>query len=149
VKVETHPRKPVSGGSTDKPVFKAVLIYEDVAAGVRARWFCQKLVSTLDSRLEEQMWNFDVLGIREIRNLAASTARKADVVIVSVSGNTELPDTIRDWLDMWLWILEEERPALIALFNSSASQEIASVSAYLQQLAKRNGIDFFQERSPY
>ena len=147
--VETHPRKPVNGGSTDKPVFKAVLIYEDIAAGVRARCFCEKLVRTLDSRLEEQMWNFDVLGIREIRNLAASTARKADAVIVSVSGNTELPDTIRDWLNMWLWILEEERPALVALFISSASQEIAPVCAYLQQIARRNGIDYLQERLPY
>jgi hypothetical protein len=145
VNVEAHLGKPVNGGSTDKPVFKAVLIYEDFAAGVRARWFCEKLVGTLEGTLEEHMWNFDVLGIREIRNLAASTARRADVVIVSVSGDTELPGTIRAWLDIWLWILEEETPALVALFNSSASQKIASVRAYLQQLARCRGIDFFQQ----
>ena len=143
--VEAHPREPVNGRWTDKPVFKAVLIYEDFAAGVRARGFCEKLLYTLDGTLEEQMWNFDVLGIREIRNLAASTARIADVVIVSVSGHTELPGTIRAWLDIWLWILEEEDPPLVALYNSSASQKIASVRAYLQQLARRSGIDFFQQ----
>jgi hypothetical protein len=73
-----------------KPVFKTVLIYENFAAGVRARWFCARLVRALDSTLEEQMWNFDVLGIRDVRNEAASAARKADVVIVSASGYTEL-----------------------------------------------------------
>lgn len=142
--VETYsPRKPGDAGRVDKHPYKAVLIYEDFAAGLRARWFSERLVHTLDGTLEEQMWNFDVLGIREIRNRAASAARKADVVIVSVSGHKELPATIRAWLDIWLWTLEEENPAFIALFNSSASQKIAPIRAYLQQLARRNGLDFF------
>ena len=126
-----------------KPVFKTVLIYENFAAGVRARWFCARLVRALDSTLEEQMWNFDVLGIRDVRNAAAGAARKADVVIVSASGYTELPGTVRAWLDMWLWLLDKENPALVALFDSSAPGNIASIRAYLQQHSRRAGIDFF------
>ena len=93
------------------PVFKAVLIYENFATGVRARCFCERLVRALDNTLEEQMWSFDVLGIREARNAAASAARKADVVIVSLLGRTDLPSTVRAWLDMWLWLLDKENPA--------------------------------------
>ncbi len=98
-----------------KPVFKTVLIYENFAAGVRAQRFCERLARALDSTLEEQMWNFDVLGIREVRNGAAGAARSADAVILSVSGRTELPGTIRAWLDMWLGLLEGESCAHSAL----------------------------------
>jgi len=52
------------GEAGHDPVFKAVLIYENVAAGVRARWFLERLVRASGKTLEEQMWNFDVLGIR-------------------------------------------------------------------------------------
>jgi len=94
------------------PALKAVLIYENVAAGVRARGFLQKLAYASNRTLEEQMWNFDALGIREVRNTAASAACKADVVAVSVSAKLKLPGTVRAWLDIWLWLLEEENPAL-------------------------------------
>ena len=77
------------------PAFKAVLIYENVAAGARARWFLERLARASSKTLEEQMWNFDVLGIREVRNRAASAARKADVVAVSASGQREFPGAVR------------------------------------------------------
>ena len=77
------------------PVFKAVLIYENFAAGVHARRFFEALARASDKALEEQMWNFEVLGIREARNAAASAARKADVVAVSVSGQLELPGMVQ------------------------------------------------------
>jgi len=125
------------------PVFKAVLIYENFATGVRARSFCERLVRALDKTLEEQMWSFDVLGIREARNAAASAARKADVVIVSPLGRTDLPSTIRAWLDMWLWLLDNENPALVALFDSSTPPNIASIRAYLGNIARSAGIEFF------
>ena len=120
-----------------------MLIYESFAAGVRARWFCEKLACALDLALEEKMWNFDVLMIREVRNAAASAARKADLLIVSVSGQVELPSTIRAWLDMWLWLLDKDKPALVALINSPAARNAAPIRAYLGAIARGSGIDFF------
>jgi hypothetical protein len=131
------------GESGHQPVLKAVLIYEDIAAGARARWFCQKLARALDCALEERMWNFHVLGIREIRNTSAMAARSADIVVVSVSGHTELPGTIRVWLEMWLLLLRKKKPALVGLFNLSSRQRSAPVSACLSSVAERGGIDFF------
>ena len=90
------------GEAGQDPVFKAVLIYENLAAGARARWFLERLARASSKTLEEQMWNFDVLAIREARNDAASAARKANVVVVSVSGQLELPGAVRAWFDMWL-----------------------------------------------
>jgi len=131
------------GEAGHNPVFKAVLIYENLAAGARARWFLERLARASGKTLEEQMWNFDVLGIREVRNGAASAARKADVVAVSVSGQQELPGTVRAWFDMWLWLLEDENPALLALFDSSATPNAASICAYLSCIAQRAGIEIF------
>src|SRR5271165_7177320 len=125
------------------PVLRAVLIYENFATGVRARGFCERLVRASDNTLEEQMWSFDVLGIREARNAAASAARKADVVIVSVLGHTDLPSTIRAWLDMWFWLLDKQNPALVALFDSSTSPNIGSIRAYLSNIARSARIEFF------
>ena len=131
-----------AGAGQDR-VFKAVLIYENVAAGARARWFLERLARASRKTLEEQMWNFDVLGIREVRNGAASAARKADVVAVSASGQREFPGAVRAWLDMWLWLLEDENPALLALLDSSDSPNVASIRAYLSGITQRAGIGFF------
>jgi hypothetical protein len=64
-------------------------------------------------------------------------------VILSVSGHTELPVTIQAWLDLWLWLLDKERPALVALFDSSAPRNIPSIRTYLSCITRRDGIDFF------
>ena len=129
-----------AGAGRDR-VFKAVLIYENVAAGARARWFLERLARASRKTLEEQMWNFDVLGIREVRKRAASAARKGDVVVVSASGQREFPGAVRAWLDMWLWLLEDENPALLALFDSSAAPTVASICAYLSCVTHRAGIE--------
>ena len=50
------------GEAGQDPVFKAVLIYENVAAGARSRWFLERLARSSCKTLEEQMWDFDVLG---------------------------------------------------------------------------------------
>jgi hypothetical protein len=130
-------------GHGANPVFKVVLIYQNFAAGVRARSFFEKLASALDRKLEEQVWTFDALGMREMRNAAASAARKADVVAVSVSAQLQLPGAVRAWFDMWLWILEEEDPVLVALFESSGEPNIVPIHDYLNWVARRARIEFF------
>jgi hypothetical protein len=130
------------------PVFKAVLLYENLAAGAGARWFLERLARASRKTLEEQMWNFDVLGIREVRKGAASAARKADVVAVSASGQREFPGAVRAWFDMWLSLLEDENPALLALFDSSATPTVASICAYLSCVTQRAGIEFLSAHRP-
>jgi hypothetical protein len=129
------------------PAFKAVLIYENFAVGVRAQRFFEDLVRGSDKTLEEQMWDFNMLGIREVRNAAASAARKADVVAVAFSGQLELTSTTQAWLEMWAWLLEDEEPALVALFDSSSEPEVARPLAHLSCIARRAGIDFFWAHS--
>ncbi len=88
-------------------------------------------------------WSFDTLGISEIRVAAAGAARKADVVMLSVSGRKKLPGIVKTWLDMWLWLLDSGDPAFVALFDASAPQYTLSIRAYLSSAAREAGIDFF------
>jgi hypothetical protein len=53
---------------------KTVLIHESFAVGVRAHRFFEGLTRASAKPLEEETWNFDVLGIRDVRNAAASAA---------------------------------------------------------------------------
>jgi hypothetical protein len=133
------------GQAKPSAVFKAVLIYENVTAGARARCCLERLARESAKTLEEQMWNFDVLGIREERNGAASAARKADVVAVSASGQLEFPGAVRAWFDMWLRLLEDENPALL---DSSTTPTVGSVHPYLSRIAQRAGIEFFSAHRP-
>ena len=85
----------MKGQNTERnPSLKGVLIYKNFNAGVRARRFFESLARDREKCLEEQIWKFDALGIREVRNASASAARKADVMTVSVSAQQELPGTI-------------------------------------------------------
>ena len=72
-----------------------------------------------------------------------SAARKADLVALSASGQMEFPGAVRAWLDMWLWLLEDEHPAFLALFDSSAKRTLASICVYLSRIAEHAGIEFF------
>ena len=66
----------------DKPVFSAVLIYEGLAAGRRAKQFYEKLTAEFDGdcRFTEDAWSFKVLRFAPIANVAASAAAAADIV---------------------------------------------------------------------
>ena len=122
---------------------KTVLIHENFAVGVRARHFFEGLARASDKSLQEQIWNFDVLGIREVRNAAASAARRADLAAIAVSGQLDLPSSVRAWLEMWLWLLEDERPIFIAFFDSGSAPDNTRIHAHLSCAAAKAGIDFF------
>lgn len=135
--------KPSLEDRPHQPVFQAVLLYENFSAGVDARRFCRQLVRKLDSAVQEQMWNFHVLGIHEVRNAAVRAAREADVVIISVSGHTELPGDVHEWFELWLRTGQSVGSALVALFDSSAAPAVPSTRTYLRSVARRAGIEFF------
>ncbi len=130
-------------------VIRTVLIYQDLEAVRVAKSFCDRLEGILNVKcqLGDRVWRFDVLGIPEFRNAAASAAAKADLVIVSKSDCSELPAKVREWLDMWMWLIDQTNPALIALFGAPRS-ESAPIRAQLRNVTRNNGIDFFSAAIP-
>jgi len=131
----------------DRPKFNVVIIYEDSAAGTRAKHFydrvIRKLVDECDFSFE--LWNFQVLAISGVANSAAQTAAKADFVILSMCGKAQLSAETRDWIERWSGLITENKSALVALLDQPGMNRgtVASTLNYLRKVADRKGISFY------
>jgi hypothetical protein len=103
----------------DRPKFNVVIIYEDIAAGKRAKHFydrvIRQLVDECDFSLE--LWNFQVLAVPEIGNSAAKAAAETDFVIVSMYRKAQLSVQTRDWIERWSGLITDSKSALVALLE--------------------------------
>jgi hypothetical protein len=131
----------------DESKVKVVIVYEDVQTGRRAKLFCDKLICELKNEcvFSLQLWSFQVLAIREIREPAADSITQADFVILSLHGKARLPGRIRLWIEAWSRQIFDGRPALIALVDKSVPRDgqEALTLAYLKGVAKTNRLAFF------
>ncbi len=131
------------------PTFNVVIAYEDFETGKQAKrtydFLCQNLAR--EYRLTNQMWKFDVLNIPKLRDIAASDAAGADIVIVACRGD-DLPDAVRAWLESWL-PRADNALALVGLFASRELARSRGARNYLADVAQRGKMQFFanaQER---
>jgi hypothetical protein len=122
---------------------RALVLYEDLPAGLRAVWFCSALRSALNCQVQKDLWNFEVLQILKYRKLSALAARKAHILIVSVSAQKDLPIAVQSWLETLLARSGQRKPALVALFGSTPQQKTASVYLLLSRVARHGGTYFF------
>jgi hypothetical protein len=132
----------------DKPKFNVVMIYEDSISGRRGKLFYEKLVSELGSECDFTLdiWNFEVLAVPQIGDLAARAAAQAELLILSCHGS--IPSEIKDWIERWPGLITHSDPALVALLDEPKTRRGASSTlAYLRSVADRNGIDFFMHTS--
>jgi hypothetical protein len=143
--VTTH--SPVASQNREGiPVFSVVLVFEDFNTGKRAKRAYDFLVGNLTQewRVISQMWKFEVLSIPELREMAASDAARANLIIVSCRGDRELPVEVKDWIEMWQSD-KGEPVALVALFDRPPEQaeHAQATQAYLEHVAKRGRMEFF------
>jgi site-specific recombinase XerC len=97
-----------------------------------------------DCNFNQNLWSFDVLAIPEIRNIAASAAAVANIVILSMSGKKKLPAKVKEWIETWVWLIDRAHPVLVALFDSQNGERV-SIRAYLRNIAESKHIDFFPD----
>lgn len=133
--------------SEAKPPFNVVMVYEDTETGQRAMVAFQCLTDHLcdDFLVSNNLWNLDLLRSPKVREAAAHEAAEADMIIVSLHGNHDLPDVLKAWIRKWLAQRKGREGALVALLDSAApTLPTASRSInYLKEIAARAQIDFF------
>lgn len=136
-------QEPLSDGRQ----FHIVMIYEDAEGGSRAQRFADKLLGEIrtDCECVSDLWRFDVLGITEVRNAAVRAATAADLVIVSASGERDLPPAVEDCLELWAWMIDGTRPALVALFPDSEGKCVRRIQARLRAIAAQKDLEFFAQ----
>ena len=132
-----------------KQAINVVIVYEDFATGLRAKRLYDNLCRQLEPECEvnQSMWKFEVLAIPRLGAVAAEDAAEADLVIVSLHGDMELPDKVKNWLEKWIGEKGAQSSALVALFDDLEEDEpeIASIQACLRQVARRGGMSFFAD----
>ncbi len=120
------------------------IIHECTSTGGRAENFGDQLALEIaaSGTFSLHSWNFRELGTRETRNAAASAAAAGDLVVFSMDGRCPLPTKMKDWVEMWIWLIDGHKPAVLVLF-AAADAECAAVRSYLRRETTVKGLDFF------
>jgi hypothetical protein len=101
--------------------------------------------SGLQGRLIYQWWNFDILSIASLQDLAAREAAEADMIIIAVQVVKKLPRDLTEWMAGWMENRQGRRGAMVALLDSSSEDKDAFQGFFLQlrELAAQGHMDFF------
>src|SRR5580658_3975430 len=111
----------------------ALLVYENVVAGKRAKGTCDVVAEGLglDCKLKVDLYSFEALGELQMRRAATVAAANANIVILSCV-RAELPWDVREWIEFFLW--SSGQPAvLVALLANPSGQttRLCPVEKYL------------------
>ena len=126
----------------DNVSIKIVIAYDSAATGKRAEAIYERLAKRLGNNFdfEQRLWRFDVLEEEGVRAQAARDAADADIVIVATNEDKKLPEGVQDWLESSLQ-KHSGAAALVALLEHPS----APVQPYLEEVARRGGLDFFAQ----
>jgi hypothetical protein len=123
---------------------KIVIAYDNAATARRAEAIYERLARRLgdDFDFEQRLWRFDVLEQEAVRAEAAKDAADADIVIVATNADQQLPAGVQSWLESSLQ-QHAGGAALVALLEHPSPP----VQPYLEDVARRGGMDFFAQTS--
>jgi hypothetical protein len=136
-----------SGERSLPAIFNVVLMYEDFETRERAKKSLDYLGEEFGNNFEfrHSMWRLDILRDPKLNALAAPSLAEADLLIVSLRCEQQLPGKIRALIDERLAQTVNHACALVALFEGSAPATRSSVYACLATLARQYGFDFFEQ----
>jgi hypothetical protein len=130
----------------DIPEFGVVIAFEDFDTGRQAKRAYDFLVANLSHewQVTSQMWKFELLSIPGLREMAASDAASAKLIIISSRGDRELPADVKEWIAIWQGY-QGDTVGLITLFHCPTEQtkHAESTQAYFESVARRGQMEFF------
>jgi hypothetical protein len=127
--------------------FNVVIMYEDFGTGKRAKKALDYVTEELGNDLEfrHSMWRLDILQEPKLNAMAAPALAEADLLLISLREDRQLPAKILALIDERLAQTANHDCALVALFESTPSVMRNSVYACLANLARQHRIDFFEQ----
>jgi hypothetical protein len=125
----------------------AVLIYEDLRTGLRAKEVFECTVRRLPSapHFNLAIWRFDALSDASLRETASSEAPAAVIVLISGHGRNDLPKVVTLWLKQWLKQKSNEPRALIVSLDDASRDSASAVQmiSWLQTGARAKNVTVF------
>src|SRR4030081_751745 len=130
-------REMLSGDRSPSTPFNVVIMYEDFGTGKRAKKGLDYVAGELGNDLEfrHSMWRLTTPQDPKPSVLAAPALAEADMLIIPLRGERQLPAKIRALIDDRLTQTENHDCALVALFEGGASATRSSVYACLATIA--------------
>jgi len=127
----------------------AIVVCEDPVTAPRACALLKRIgrKAGVEGRLIYNWWTFSVLASASLRQLAASEAAEADMVIIAAREGPGLPQEVKDWISLWLATGEyhPRRRALVALLEPDKKRNgvTRGVFSELKSMAEADDVDFF------
>lgn len=117
-----------------------MIVHEDAATRHRAQAALGEWARRSDPTglgMKTKLWKLDALAQPLMNELAVTEAVTADVLVVSLHGNRELPEAVREWLTGWLEHKANRRYALGIILDRQVANQGRKhpVAAYLEQVA--------------
>ncbi len=130
--------------------FHIVVVYETLVSAARALRACEHLRQEIppDVAIHINAWPLESLADTSERDLAASSAAMADVVILSTPGRDAPPQTLHEWTDRWFAHSINSPSALFTLFGDHLTPVARSTARTLLRKTSPLGIDFFMHPAP-
>ena len=124
--------------------------FEDSSTGSRVKEFCRDLSRQLgqDCRIIEHVWLFNMLRLRELREIAAEEAAAADLIVICLHDAESLPEDVKAWVGLWLRQKGTRKPVLLALLEPSREGAVRTVETCLQKIARDGGIELLVDSWP-
>jgi|GEM_PF-1862030 len=131
--------------------FSVVIACEDSSTAAPACEVLELIERRLtdEGRLFYQWWNFEVLTVDSLRELAATEAATADIIIIGLHEGRGLPPEVSEWMKRWLGLRKDRPGALVALLDPDLKTTAASeqILAHLRQAAAFGHMEFFATRA--
>ncbi|MGO9201377.1 MAG: hypothetical protein ACLQM8_12710 [Limisphaerales bacterium] len=129
------------------PRLQVLAVYEDFATGLRARQTLDQTVLRLGAAVGVQLnlWRFDILCEPALREQVAKEAAAADIVVISMHGQGELPASVNLWLEEWSG-RKGGKPCALVVSLDAAARDTARAAQTVEALgavARLAGVDVF------
>jgi hypothetical protein len=125
---------------------KIVILYECIEDAIRAQKTYDRIVRNLGGRLpvHTTSWSFALLARPELNSAILRDTALADVIIVAMNGERELPPRIATWVEVSMNGDPEAHPVLIALHADGIEGDATEspLCASLKQIADRRHVSF-------
>jgi hypothetical protein len=128
-------------------VLKVLVVYENPASCNRALTLLHRVAFDIEGagRIIYTVSKFAYLAEPRLSRIIAYEAKAADLVVIAAPNSMEFPDTLKEWISLWLSI-RAGRPAALAVVldaEENGNSGVRGISSQLAEVARLGGVGFF------
>jgi len=128
---------------------EALIVYDSVRSGKRAKELCDRLGQQLapDCELRLSVWSLSALQLPTLEQAVASAAEHPGLLIVAVNGDRTLPRSVKGCLHRCARAIHAADGALVTQLHGilKINEELSPAYGCLRQIAHHAGVQFFSE----